>query len=385
VQRQAGDGTMDQIAARSRELFAYVTATEHCGISGASALADRIEDSLWHDGDRVPANEAELSETFCVGRRLVRQASRVLQQRGVMEPRRGGRGSGGLKPVVPEVSQMACALADAVRRQCNRRAIDEARAFLAPLLAERSGPLTSVLSETIACLARDWRQPEAVAGFGLQASSLAQQLISQSIADAGAVPLFFGSLDSIASRYAIGHETVVEAIRLLEDRQLVALRRGRGGRVYLSNGSTARVARMANAFLVGNGVSLTDCQHLLLEINVEMINLACRRDQSCGADRVLASLAAMDTARTASDLAVAWYPVQREIAELADSPILHVFARCLAASLVLRRLHVAEIPEVDAYELYNATRAIVTNVVHRKARGNRAAHVQCQRVLGRYW
>jgi len=383
VQPQAGGAIETRVAARSRELFAYVTGTEHCTISSASALADRIEDSLWHAGERVPANEAELSVTFCVGRRMVRQASRVLQQRGVMEPRRGGRGSGGLKPIVPEVPQVARALADAVRAQCDRRAIEEARTFLAPLLARRSGPLASLLSDMIASLARASRQP-VVEQLGPQASSLAQQLISGSAVDVAA-SLFIGSFDSIAERYGVSHETVVEAVRLLEDRQLVALRRGRGGGVYLSNGSTARVARMANAFLAGNHIPLADCQHLLLEINVEMISLACRRGQIAGADRVLASLNTMERARTASEVAVAWYPVQREIAELAQSPILHVFARCLAASLVLRRLHAAEIPEADAHDLYGATRSIVDNVVRGKSHGNRDAHVLCQHVLGRYW
>ena len=384
MQPQAGGAIETRIAARSRELFAYVTGTEHCSISSASALADRIEDSLWHAGERVPANEAELSETFCVGRRMVRQASRVLQQRCVMEPRRGGRGSGGLKPIVPDAPQLARALADAVRAQCDRRAIEEARSFLAPLLARRSGPLAALLSDMIASLARDSHQP-VVEQLGPQASSLAQQLIRGSAGDFAAAPLFIGSFDSIAERYGVSHETVVEAVRLLEDRQLVALRRGRGGGVYLSNGSTARVARMANAFLAGNHIPLADCQYLLLEINVEMINLACRREQRAGADGVLASLNTMDKARTASEVAVAWYPVQREIAELAQSPILHVFARCLAASLVLRRLHAAEIPEADAHDLYGATRSIVDNVVRGKSNGNRDAHVLCQHVLGRYW
>jgi DNA-binding FadR family transcriptional regulator len=353
----------------------------------ASILADRIEDHLWREQDcALPSTEAGLCESFAVGRRLVRQASRVLQQRGVMTPHRGGGGAGGLRRSVPGTAQVARLLADAVRDECDARALDDARSFLRPRLAGQAGPLSILLRGTIASLevgpsATD-ASGEQCSRAGLLATDLSRELSARR-SDCGRV--FLGSLDALAERHATSLEIAVEAVRLLEDRQMVELRRGRGGGVYGSPGSIVQAARMANAFLAGNQVSIDACGEMLSAINVRMIDLACKRADAAGLDPVRAALAAMRNARSSTELGVAWYPLHRAIAILARSPVLHIMAQSLAGSLLLRRLRTADLPHAAACELLEASQLIAANVLGGEVAGNREAHWSCQRALKPHW
>jgi len=379
------------VAARSRQLFAYVAATENRTLPSASLLADRIEHYLHSEQFseqpcRKPATEAELSRTFGVGRRLVRQASRLLQQRGIARPQRGGGGTGGLKPSAPEPMQVAQALADAVRQESTQRAMDDARSFLQPLISADSGQLAGLLRGTLKCLESGAMQDGAPVPSGGQAWRLAEEL-SQRMRQTPSTPdaLFLGSLDSIALEHETSLEIAVEAIRLLEDRQTVVLRRGRAGGVFATTGSTSQAARMANALFATGGVSTDECQRMLSAINVEMINLAARRSTPAALERIRGALQVMAEAKTATEVGIGWYPLQREFATMADSPVLHLLSRCLAASLLLRRLCTADIPDAGARELLDASRTIADNLARGDAGGNAHEHWRCQQVFARHW
>ena len=380
------------IGQRAGQLFAYVTATEGRTPPGASLLADRIERYLHNQpfwgmrSTRKPATEAELSETFGVGRRLVRQSSRLLQQRGVIKARRGGGGAGGLKLSVPEPMQVASALVDTVRHEIGGRAVQDARSFLLPLASQYQGAVGQLLRGTIACLDSTSGASTAAEPSGNQAVRLADELCKR-IAERASTSgdIYLGSLDSISVQYGTSLEITVEVIRLLEDRQQVALRRGRGGGVYSAAGSVAQVAHMANAFFAGEGVATEECDAILRAVNVEMINLACKRATPAAIKRMHDALHAMSQARNATQLGISWYPLQRELATAADSPLLHIVAQCLAASLLLRRLHAAELPDAGARELLDASQTIAGNVARGKVTGNREAHWRCQDVLVRHW
>jgi len=70
---------------------------------------------------------------------------------------------------------------------------------------------------------------------------------------------------------------------------------------------------------------------------------------------------------------------------MAESPVLHLVSRCLAASLLLRRLRTAELPDAGARELLDASRIIAGNLARGHERGNRREHWRCQRVLAQHW
>src|SRR5690606_27259273 len=140
-------------------------------------------------------------------------------------------GSGGLKPIVPAAEQVERALADAARQECGPRAIAEARSFLFPLLDRRTDPLANILRGAVVRLETERSEPYNE-DEGSQASCLARLLLEELAGETDdGEAAFLGSLDAIALRHSVGREIVVQAVRLLEDRGKVELRRGRGGGV----------------------------------------------------------------------------------------------------------------------------------------------------------
>lgn len=376
----------DAVSARSRQLFSYVTASESFAAPKASMLADLIEHQiLAHPPGAVFGHEAELARNLDIGRRLMRQASRLLQERGLLTARRGGGGVGGLISRAPDHQTVVLRLAATLHGTDVAPGIDDARSFLEKELAGDSSPVPRLLFDVIACLeGKPSRLPDMNGDQAAQrlAIALADQY---ALGARDSAPCFIGSLDSIAEQAGTSLSVAVEAVRLLEERQLVVLSRGRGGGVHSSPGGAAQAARMCNAYLAGAGVSAEQCDTVLRAINVEMINLACRRSAGKNHDDMHAALAAMASAPGSSDLGVGWFLLQRSIAELADSPVLHLFARCLSSSILLRRVRSPELPEAEARELLQASVVITQNLSAGRTAGNRQAHWRCQQALEAYW
>lgn len=367
---------------RSRELFCYVTATEDLAAPSASRLADQIESLIWtRSHQALVSTERDLAIDLGVGRRLTRQACRVLQQRGVVRMRRGG--GGGLMLDAPSATALAEALAETVRPDVTLRCLAETQAFLAAVRTSIAPALVGLVDATLAVLRGPARAPSELSGPSA-AGSLARTLLD-AFRSPASTPYRLGALSEIAEAHGVSLEVAVEAVRLLADRQLVELRRGRGGGVYAVQGGHAQVIRSANAFFVGRNLSVGDCDTLLRAILVELIRLAGARGESAQAHLVPAALAGMEKAATGTDVGRAWFVMQRQIALTAESPLLHILARCLAGSIVLRRVRSSELPDPAAHELVSASRVISDNILAGREHGNLDAHWRCQGVLAEYW
>lgn len=374
---------------RARQLFSAIVSARPASSAGPSRLADKVEQWLWTcPSPRKGLTEAELCDTFGIGRRMARQTARVLEQRGVMIPHRGGKGSGGLRPAIPSAEQAAHVLADAVYGDISPRAMTEARDLLVPVINCKDDALSLWLRKTIDQMGHQPRPiPESDAsGSSRKSQAVAASLLSElASASRHGGTVHLGSLDAIADRYDARLEIVVEAVRILEDGQKVVLQRGRGGGVLGCFGSASQAARMANAFLASHDVPLETCRKMLERINIGMIDLACRRGAERNLDGVNLALAMMERARSATDVGLAWYPLQREIAVLAESPVLHVLAQCLAGTLLLRRLTCADLPDNEARELLDASKRIAGNLKKGTAGINAPQHRRCQNALSVSW
>lgn len=382
----ASTAVSDAVSSRSRQLFSYITASENYAAPKASVLADLIEPQiLAQPPGAVFGLQAELARDLAIGRRLMRQASRLLQERGMLTARRGGGGAGGLVSRAPDRRTVVLRLAATLLGGPVAPGIADAKALMPRLFADASSPLARLMLDVIACLeSNPSRLPDMEGGQAAQ--RLAVLLAEQYGLGAGdSPPCFIGSLDTIADQAGTSLEVAVEAVRLLEERQLVVLTRGRGGGVHSAAGGAAQASRMCNAYLAGHGVSVTQCDTVLHAINIEMINLACRRSAGKDQGNIQAALAAMASAPRSTDLGLGWFLLQRSIADLADSPVLHLFARCLSSSIVLRRLRSPDLPDAEARELLDASLLITHNVSAGKTTGNRHAHLRCQKALESYW
>lgn len=371
------------VLARARELFLGVVRGEgHTG-STAAELADRIEQQL---SLLVPESctltEGSIATRYGVGRRIARQTSRVLQQRGIMQPRRGGKGLGGLWAVVPELNQIVSAVHAEIDPADRKAAAEEASFWLRPALkAQVSAP-----TELFDRLLRDGSGTGDGSRYAkpTQASWVASCLI-EDIETTSPDDVCLGSLAAVSLRYDVSLEVVVEAVRMLEDQHQVVLKRGRRGGIYRAIPRQGKALHMTNAFLAGRQASPADCRAHLDAVNYAMIELACQRRDDEGVLRVRQAFAAMEQARDATALGKAWYSFIREIADLAGNPILHFFARALAGSILMRRVRSSELPDLAARELFDASRLILDNILNHRDAGNKEAHLRCQFALENYW
>ena len=382
----ASTAVNDAVSSRSRQLFSYITASEDYAAPKASMLADLIEHQiLAQPPGAVFGLQADLARDLAIGRRLMRQASRLLQERGLLTARRGGGGAGGLVSRAPDHHTVVLRLAATLHGGPVAAGIADARALMPRLFADADSPLARLMRDVIACLeSNPSRLPDMEGGQAAQrlAVALAEQ---HALGTRDSAPCFIGSLDTIADQAGTSLEVAVEAVRLLEERQLVVLTRGRGGGVHRAAGGAAQASRMCNAYLAGHGVSVAQCDAVLRAINIEMINLACRRGAGKDQGDIQAALAAMANAPRSTDLGLGWFLLQRSIADLADSPVLHLFARCLSSSIVLRRLRSPDLPDAEARELLDASVLITRNVSAGRITGNQRAHLRCQKALEGYW
>lgn len=373
------------VLARARELFGNVVRGEGYVCSTAADLADRIEQNL-SSAITTTDNLTEdlIGRRYKVGRRVARQVSRILQHRGIMEPRRGGNGTGGLWAVVPNPDAIVSALHAEIDQPDPKAAAKEAVLWLAPALTADTDASTDLVKRLLGHMAVMPGDAPVYRPRSTQAHHLASCLV-QAAQSKASPEAYLGSLAVIADRYDVSLEVAVEAVRILEDHQQVVLKRGRQGGVFLAGPRQSKALHMTNAFLVGHHASPMRCRLLLDAVNYAMIELACQRQDDVGVSRVQQSFKSMEIACNSTELGKAWYSFIRDIADLAGNPILHFTARALAGSILLRRVCSAELPDAAARELFDASRLILNNIVSHNGTGNKEAHLRCQFALENYW
>lgn len=381
---------------RARDLFGRVINGHDLGGSTPANVADRIEQSIClTPSHRVVITEGNLASTFGVGRRVARQTSRILQLRGVMEPRRGGKGMGGLRVCLPGLDQTLDTIRGEIVATSSVAAMADARRWLQWEIADQEDPLArlmhAMLEDTPPARAPEPSQPAPTGPTRPNSDSppsrahrLAADL-RQQIALLPPGETFLGSLASIAAAYDTSLEVAVEAVRILADGQHVSMRRGRGGGVFACEPHAGRALHTINAFLIANAVSPERCRAVLNRANIGMIDLArARQDPQCLA-KVEQSFQQMQQARNATALGQNWYGFIRDIADMSGNGLLHFIARAMAGSILIRRTRSAELPEAAARELFEASRQIRAHLVGGSQDAPNEAQWRCQLALQDYW
>ncbi|HQS95505.1 hypothetical protein [Novosphingobium sp. 17-62-19] len=375
--------------ARARELFGQVINGPGMRPSTSSSIADRIEQVVCNGPDLLrPITEGVLSREFKVGRRIVRQTSRILQLRGILEPRRGGNGLGGLWVVTPTLDQALSAVGEELDLCGPADTVEEAGKWLAPAVAGRDDALGQMLRSLLKQNLRASAGVQSASAISLRADSLAGWLAARLLDEitlSRASEVALGSLASISADYGVSLEIAVEAVRILTDAQQVEVRRGRSGGVFSTAPQTGRALHIANAYLATNGVSASACREVLDNINTGMIELARERCSADGLVRIQRSFHLMQHAANGTELGKAWYGFIRDIADMADNPLLHFVARALASSILMRRTRSAELPDEAARELLAASRQILDHIGNAPAAPIISAQSRCQKALENYW
>lgn len=384
----------------------------------AEALARRIEDDIATQ-DLPPGGALgslrELSERYCVGRSVVREALGLLERRGLGRLRPGP--CGGFILATPQPDTIGEELADHFRgggvtlRQLldAREALDlmtarlaaeagptdaamerfnaaSATGDLAGRLSARveiarmaNAPILLLMAECLNSLTVDFAdpdsanlaraadkamsralsigdadaavaaaseahaelaalleegRPEAIGGprllrtTGTLASAVAGKLAAEIVAS-GSTGARLGSEWDLCERFEVSRLTLRQAIRLLQDSGLVECRRGRGNGLVVRDRRAAGAIRLVLAYLIGGKVDPLAAGTILFQMNSFIPALAVSRADASQRPQLEAALAKVESCDPFDRYDL--LGLVQCISRLADSPIIDLFSRCLAA------------------------------------------------------
>jgi DNA-binding FadR family transcriptional regulator len=365
-------GTLDTQGGAEHAAIAKTSPTPwRLGQATAMALEDSLQRQGWPEG-AVCEPEKTMAARFGVGVRLMRQAFRILQSRGAIRPQRGRRG--GLVVLRPDLEEAATALADNLRWSGVTNAeINEARALLEPLAARGLGladdrmpnvdpqdiiRLNPGLALALACF-RKFPRPGAPGpladvgsalgvegGYALGMHSKTDDVTGANMATRVAWRIGqeithelcrsndrLGSLWDLAGRYEVSLAIVIDAVRILEDADVVACIRGRTGGVTLKLPNGDAVISAVHGYLAASATSADHCVSICHQLNTRA---ACGVAEARAADALAEVQAAYDRMRAATGEEVmrAWYELQKLLHDRAGNRALHLITRCLAAYCV---------------------------------------------------
>jgi DNA-binding FadR family transcriptional regulator len=304
-------------------------------------LARRIEDDIASLGMAPGASLGslrELSERYRAGRSVVREAVGLLERRGLGRLRPGP--CGGFILARPSPERIGAALADHFLAGCIApRQIEDAREALGLMSRSDSHdpvtPLLALCLERIDAGVRMAGQPARLAddsrlaaSADTRAAAIARRL-AQDIQRAPPAVTRLGSEWELCERFGVSRLTLRQAIRLLQDSGLVECRRGRGNGLIIRDRRVTGSIRLMLAYLIGEQLDPMAAGTLLFQLNACIPALAVSRadpEQRRQLDVALSRLEACDSFDRC-DLLTLVHLVSR----LADSPIIDLFSRCLAA------------------------------------------------------
>lgn len=312
----------------------YVASTfdGDAGARSTEELARRIEDDIASLG-LVPGTSLgslrELAERYGAGRSVIREAVGVLERRGLGRLRPGP--CGGFILARPRPESIGTALAEHFRSPgLSPQQIGDARDALGLMAGAVAGDCVSPLLR--ACLDGLEAAPDEAPGrapaAGTRAMSIAR-LLAAEIQRTRAAGTRLGSEWHLCERFNVSRLTLRQAIRLLQDSGLVECRRGRGNGLVIRDRRTSGLIRLMLAYLIGEKLDPMDAGTLLFLLNGYVPALAVSRASDEQRQQLQAMLSRLEGAESIAryDLLGLVHCVSR----LADSPVIDLFSRCLAA------------------------------------------------------
>lgn len=329
-------------------------------------LARRIEDDIAILGPAPGASLGslrELSERYRAGRSVMREAVGLLERRGLGRLRPGP--CGGFILAKPQREVIAASLADyffsiGVTPLQSR----DAREALA-LMGRGTGcePVSPLLARTLDALESlrhadpvgQHQDASAKPAAGTRVAAIARCLAAE-IRCSGASGKRLGSEWDLCERFGASRLTLRQAIRLLQDSGLVECRRGRGNGLVIRDRRAGGIIRLMLAYLISEKLDPMTAGTILLQLNAHVPALAVSRAKAEQRQQLEHSLSRLEACECFDrcDLLSLVHLVSR----LADSPVIDLFSRCLAA-------YEARFRETLAERLPAATQASYFRLVRR--------------------
>lgn len=160
-------------------------------------------------------------------------------------------------------------------------------------------------------------------------ASLVARKLATEIVRSGTTGQRLGSEWDLCERFSVSRLTLRQAIRLLQDSGLVECRRGRGNGLVVRNRRGTGTIRLVLAYLIGQQMDVTAAGTILFQLNCFVPALAVSRADAEQREKLEALLAKIEQSDPFDryDLLNLVHFVSR----LAESPVIDLFSRCLAA------------------------------------------------------
>jgi DNA-binding FadR family transcriptional regulator len=163
---------------------------------------------------------------------------------------------------------------------------------------------------------------------GKLSATIARRLAAE-IAKSGSAGTRLGSEWDLCERFEVSRLTLRQAIRLLQDSGLVECRRGRGNGLIVRDRRAAGAIRLILAYLIGGKMDPMSAGLLLFQMNCYIPALAISRAAANERRQLEAALSRVESCDPFDryDLLA----LVQCVSLVADSPIIDLFSRCLAA------------------------------------------------------
>jgi DNA-binding FadR family transcriptional regulator len=181
--------------------------------------------------------------------------------------------------------------------------------------------------------------PRSPATGGTLAAAIARTLATE-IVSSGRPGTRLGSEWNLCERFNVSRLTLRQAVRLLQDSGLVECRRGRGNGLVVRDRRAPGVIRLMLAYLIGEKMDPMAAGTILFQMNCFVPALAVTRADASDRQKLEAALLRVESCDPFDryDLLGLVHCVSR----VADSPIIDLFSRCLAAYEARFRRSLAE-------------------------------------------
>lgn len=279
----------------------------------------------------------ELSARYRQGRSVVREAISLLERRGLGRMRPGP--CGGFIVARPTAEMIGVELAGHLRAAgCGTRAVEDAAEALEFMRAWQTEETVAVVRLLAACLrSLDEAQAEGEPATGATARgrnpaslpALIARRLATEITRNGSAGARLGSEWDLCERFQVSRLTLRQTIRLLQDDGLVECRRGRGNGLVIRDRRGPASIRLALAYLIGERLDPKSAGTSLFQLNAYIPALAVSRADAAQRATLGAALSRLEGRESIERYDL--LGLVHCVARLADSPIIDLFSRCLAA------------------------------------------------------
>ena len=297
----------------------------------AIELASRFEEAILarSPDDGVFGPERTLVAQYEASPKVVRQALRILESRFLGSVRRGV--GGGLilrKPSLADSAELMAIYLCAI--SADRQEVTDAIAMLAPEMSHRSDATKAFVRDLLTALDsslddNDLLQPRSVRSRAL---AIARRIVAD-LKGNQSPRMELGTLVGLEEKHASGRPIILQAIRILEELEIIEIRLGRGGGIVACQPSPGAVVRSVYAHFVLGDLTLDMAKDIIWSINRAIAVRAASiitPEQSKILDRFSAS---QQSKGEQADDHSAEITLWRMLGDISANEVLHMLVRCM--------------------------------------------------------